>query len=220
MSAGQTIAVIDDDEAVRQGVASLLEASGYHCRTFRSGDQYLTDAPDAASAPSDCLLVDIRLPGRDGIEVLRTLRARGDRTPVVMMTGHGDVPLAVTALKAGAQDFVEKPFEGRALVHAISEAIDSHGDQAACRRRIGALTPRERQVMGGVIAGESNKTLARDLGLSIKTIELHRSRVMTKTGARSLSHLVRIALKGGLDPDRGDGAAAPFPSPPRGPGGR
>lgn len=196
------IQVVEDDEAVRGSLEALLEVWGFAVEPYPDGEAYLATArPDDAHA----ILLDVRLPGQDGLEVLRSLRAAGVHTPVIILTGHGDVPMAVQALRDGADDFIEKPFDDADLVQRIDAAARRQQAEAAPQapylERIARLTPRESDVMREVVAGHPNKIVAHRLGLSPKTVEIHRARVMDKTGVRSLSELVRLALKAGIDPE-------------------
>lgn len=197
------IDLIEDDAAVRASLVALLKVWGYDTRAFADGESYLAQNTLSRSA---CLLLDYNLPGRDGLEVLADLRTRAPDLPVIMITGHGDVALAVRALKAGARDFVEKPYDDGELRDKIDALIRSEGsagaqlmEDHAAEAPFEALTPREMEVMLEVVAGHSNKVIAHHLGLSPKTVEVHRGRVMTKTGAKTLSNLVRLAIKAGLD---------------------
>ena len=190
--------VIDDDEAVRDSVAFLLGSAGLTVRAYESARQFLDSATDLLGT---CIVTDVRMPGVSGIELLRTLRDRGDVVPVIIMTGHGDVPLAVEAMKLGAADFLEKPFDDEALLAAVRNAsagaaTSTSRDARAVeiRARIAILTERERQVMDGLIEGHPNKVIAFDLGISPRTVEIYRANVMTKMQAASLSELVRMAL--------------------------
>jgi FixJ family two-component response regulator len=194
-----TIFVVDDDDAVRRGLAALLGAKGYAVETFPTAEAFLARA---APKPPCCLLADVRMPGMSGLELQAELKRRGATLPVVVITGHGDVAMAVTALKAGAVDFIEKPFDADALVDAVERGIrlstraEARGaDRAEIARRVAALTPREREVMDLVVAGQPNKVIAFRLQIAIRTVEIHRARVMEKTGARNLSELVRMAIR-------------------------
>jgi len=194
-----TIYIVDDDEAVRRGLSALLSAKGYKVETFASAEAFLAHAP---APPPVCLLADIRMPGMSGLELQRELKQRGAQLPVIVITGHGDVPLAVAALKAGAVDFLEKPFDAAPLADAVEEALlqstragASSGGRAELERRMAALTPRERQVMALVVAGQPNKVIAHRLKIAVRTVEIHRAHVMEKTGARNLSELVRMAIR-------------------------
>jgi two-component system response regulator FixJ len=190
--------LVDDDEAIRRSVGFMLKTSGYHVRTYESGVELLKGAPNLEPG---CVLLDIRMPGMDGLEVQSALRDKGVTLPVIIMTGHGDVTLAVQAMKAGAVDFIEKPFEKAVLLSAIEHGVDrirksaanqDRADEAAVRLQ--ALTPREREVLDGLAKGLPNKTIAYDLGISPRTVEIHRANVMSKLEVRSLSEALRIAF--------------------------
>ena len=190
--------LVDDDEAIRRSVGFMLKTSGYHVRTYESGAELLKAAPNLEPG---CVLLDIRMPGMDGLEVQAALKDKGVTLPVIIMTGHGDVSLAVHAMKAGAVDFIEKPFEKAVLLSAIEHGIErlkrsaanqDRADEAAVRLQ--ALTPREREVLDGLAKGLPNKTIAYDLGISPRTVEIHRANVMSKLDVRSLSEALRIAF--------------------------
>lgn len=190
--------LIDDDEAVRRALAFLLGTAGMAVRVYDSAQSFL-DGLDATQP--GCVVSDVRMPGIDGLELQRRLKDKGVAIPVIIMTGHADVPLAVEAMKRGAVDFIEKPFPDDVLLSAIRTALDKWGRQTSrssetgqVRTRLASLSPRERQVLDGLLAGHPNKTIAYDLGLSPRTVEVHRANVMTKMGASSLSELVRMAL--------------------------
>jgi two-component system response regulator FixJ len=190
--------LVDDDEAIRRSVGFMLKTSGFHVRAYESGVELLKTAPELEPG---CILLDIRMPGMDGLEVQEALRSRGVTLPVIIMTGHGDVSLAVQAMKAGAVDFIEKPFEKAVLLSAIDQALDRLKRSAASREqtdealvRLQALTPREREVLDGLAKGLPNKTIAYDLGISPRTVEIHRANLMSKLGARSLSEALRLAF--------------------------
>lgn len=193
-----TVHLIDDDEDVRRALSFLLGTAGLAVRVYESAAAFLQQDHKAVRG---CIVTDVRMPGIDGLELLRRLKASGSTLPVVVMTGHADVPLAVAAMKAGALDFIEKPFGDDTLLAAIQAALarrDQAGAQAGqVRERLNALTPREREVLDGLVAGHPNKTIAYDLGLSPRTVEVHRANVMTKMGASSLSELVRLTLQAG-----------------------
>jgi two-component system, LuxR family, response regulator FixJ len=198
MTEARAVYVIDDDEAVRDSMSLLLEARALSVVTFSSGAEFLAAAP--ALAPG-CVVTDLRMPEMDGLELLRRVRERHPAFPVVVITAHGGVPLAVQAVKAGAVDFIEKPFPAEALLNAILPALDAIGaaqDQnseiARIAERLSLLTQREREVMEELIAGHQNKVIAYHLGISPRTVEVHRARVMEKMGARSLSALVRMGI--------------------------
>ena len=190
--------VIDDDEAMRDSLAFLLDSAGFASRTYDSALQFLSQAQDLTSG---CVVTDIRMPEMSGLELVRRLTEMGIPLPVVVITGHGDVPLAVEAMKAGVVDFLEKPFDDEALLAAVRSALDSAAmtDQRTEERRrfetmLAGLSPREQEVLHGVVAGKLNKIIAFELGISQRTVEVYRANVMTKTGAASLSELVRMAL--------------------------
>ena len=194
--------VIDDDEAVRQSLAFLLATAGLAVRVYDSGLAFL----DALTGlQPGCVVSDIRMPGIDGLELQRRLRTQGIDLPVIIMTGHADVPLAVEAMKAGVFDFVEKPFSDDALIGAVRAAI-AHQEEAKtpdrarldAERKLADLSPRERDVLIGVVAGKANKVIAYDLDISPRTVEIYRSNLMTKMSANSLSDLVRMAITAGI----------------------
>ncbi len=194
--------VIDDDEAMRDSLNLLLDAAGYEVTLFDSAVKFLDHLPGLQFG---CVVSDVRMPGLDGIELLKRLKAGHSTFPIVIMTGHGDVPLAVEAMKLGAVDFLEKPFEDDRLVGMIEMAIQQAEPAARSEAltqdvtaRVASLSPRERQVMNGLIAGLSNKLIARDYDISPRTIEVYRANVMTKMQANSLSELVRLAMRAGL----------------------
>ena len=193
-----TVHVIDDDEAVRRALAMLLRSAGLRAKTHASGLAFLDALAHPGGDPVGCVLTDVRMPGLDGIELLRRLKERGFGKPVVVMTAHGDVSMAVQAMKAGAVDFVEKPFDDEVLLAAIGAALDrsgSHGVATEAAARIASLSPRERQVLALLTAGKSNKEIARDLGLSSRTVEVHRARLMAHLGVGSLAEAVRLAVQ-------------------------
>jgi two-component system response regulator FixJ len=190
--------LVDDDEAIRRSVGFMLKTSGFHVRTYQSGVDLLKSA---GNLEPGCILLDIRMPGMDGLEVQAALRDKGITLPVIVMTGHGDVTLAVQAMKAGALDFIEKPFEKAVLLSALEHGIDrlkrsaanvERADEAAVRLQ--ALTPRERDVLDGLAKGLPNKTIAYDLGISPRTVEIHRANLMSKLEVKSLSEALRIAF--------------------------
>ena len=201
MDNGAVVHLIDDDEAVRQALAFLLATAGHAVRVYDSAEAFLGAV---GTAQPGCIVSDVRMPGIDGIALQRRLKEIGAPFPVVIMTGHADVPLAVEAMKAGAVDFIEKPFDDTVLLSAIQVALSRR--DAAGRRdaeatqilaRIEALSERERQVLDGLVAGHPNKTIAYDLQLSPRTVEVHRANLMTKMGANSLSELVRMVVIAG-----------------------
>jgi len=194
--------VIDDDEAMRASLAFLLESAGLACRAYASALEFLSQC-DALT--TGCVITDVRMPEMSGLQLLSELKARRSPLPVIVITGHGDVPLAVEAMKNGVVDFLEKPFDDEVLLGAIGQALarpgsDSHKDEAAARFSglLATLSPRETEVLRGVVGGKANKVIAYDLGISPRTVEVYRANVMTKTGAHSLSELVRMALLAGF----------------------
>jgi two-component system, LuxR family, response regulator FixJ len=202
MPGSSMVHVIDDDEALRESLAFLLGTARLAVRTYESATAFL-DA--LARAEPGCIITDVRMPGISGVELLRRLKSLEAPFPVIVITGHGDVPLAVEAMKLGAVDFLEKPFEDDALVAAVQSALGRHehdarqaAEKAEIFERIASLSERERQVLDGLVAGNPNKTIAFDLGISPRTVEIYRANVMTKMKAKSLSELVRMALVGGL----------------------
>jgi two-component system response regulator FixJ len=194
--------VVDDDAAMRDSMAFLLDVNGFEPRVYDSAAALLAESPiDALS----CVVSDIRMPGMNGIELVLKLKSKGSACPVILVTGHGDVALAVEAMKAGAADFIEKPFDDAVLLGAIRSALDARpatqGDSSAkteAEARLAELSPRERDVLRGLVAGKINKVIAHDLSISPRTVEVYRANLMAKTGARSMSQLMRIALAAGL----------------------
>lgn len=206
-SAGGRIYVVDDDEAVRQSLIVLFESGGHACRAFSSAQEFLAAAP---TLQPGCVIADIRMPGMDGLEMQQRLIERALLFPLIVMTGHGDVPLAVRAMKAGAIDFIEKPFAADAIAESVRNALATAAElrerdtaASAAAARLATLSAREHEVLQGLIDGLPNKSIAHDLGISPRTIEIHRARVMDKMGARSLSELVRLGLAARLRPRPG-----------------
>ena len=202
MTDERLIHIIDDEESVRKSASFLLRISGFETRSYSSGVAFLREA---MHAPMGCILLDIRMPEMDGLEVQRELNARGIKMPVIVLTGHGDVGIAVQAMKGGAIDFLEKPFEKEHLLEAIGAAFDRienwQGEtsaQHAAQIRIDVLSQREQEVLRGLVRGHPNKTIAYDLGISPRTIEVHRANLMSKLKARNLSEALRIAFSAGL----------------------
>jgi two-component system, LuxR family, response regulator FixJ len=196
--------VIDDDEAVRESLAFLLTSTKLSVRTFESVRAFLSCLPELAPG---CVVTDVRMPEMDGIELLRRLKDLNASSPVILMTGHGDVPMAVDAMKLGAVDFLEKPFDD-ALLASIRTALnrqEQEGSDEAERQqlleRMAALSKRERQVLNGLLQGQPNKIIAFDLGISSRTVEIYRANVMTKMQANTLSELVRMGLVAGRSYD-------------------
>ncbi|HEX3994974.1 MAG TPA: response regulator FixJ [Acetobacteraceae bacterium] len=198
MARDAVIHLIDDDAAVRRAVAFLLTSAGYAVRVYESAEAFLLS--DSTLQPG-CVITDVRMPGMDGLELQRTINARRMPFPVIVLTGNGDVPLAVEAMKAGAVDFIEKPFDDDVLLAAITtavdrhaKALDHHAEMAAIGSKMATLSVRESEVMDGLIAGHPNKVIGFDLGISVRTVEVHRANLMMKMGAGSLSELVKMAF--------------------------
>lgn len=206
MATKAVIHLIDDDDGVRQSLAFSLTTAGFAVRTYASAVAFLAELPGVQPG---CVVTDVRMPEIDGLELQRRLNMQAVNLPVIIITGHGDVGLAVEAMKAGAIDFIEKPFDDDVLLAAIENAIERYDrtaqralEAAQTRARLASLSPRENEVLRGLIAGHPNKTIAYDLKLSARTVEVHRANVMTKMGAGSLSDLVRMALIADLLSDR------------------
>jgi two-component system response regulator FixJ len=194
--------VIDDDDAMRESLAFLFKSAKVPVATYGSADAFLEQV---TKVPTGCVVTDVRMPGMSGIDLLKRLRELNNAIPVIVITGHGDVPLAVEAMKYGASDFLEKPFDDDVLLVAVRSALSDQaaaGEEQALRtaivQRLDQLSARERQVLDGLVAGHPNKTIAYDLGISPRTVEIYRANVMTKMGASSLSELVRMALTAGV----------------------
>jgi two-component system response regulator FixJ len=198
----QTVFVVDDDDAVRDSLAMLLRSVGLQVEAFDSGiaflERYRADM-------SGCIVLDIRMPKMSGLEVQQQLRERGGRLPVIFITGHGDIPMAVQAIKEGAADFIQKPFRDQDLLDRIHSALaedtrlrSEDTQRSGLATHYASLTEREREVMGMVVAGKANKVIALDLNLSQRTVEIHRARVMEKMEARSLADLVKMAIDLGV----------------------
>jgi two-component system response regulator FixJ len=202
MTPRSRVYIVDDDEAVRDSLGFQMQTAGYQVTTFASAADFLREA---ATLATGCLILDVRMPEIDGIELQSRLNELKLNFPIIMITGHGDVALAVRAMKAGAVDFVEKPFSEQAILESIGLAQNRaepsgrmNAEAATALARLALLTPREREVLEGLIAGQPNKVIAFELGLSSRTVEAHRARVMDKLQARSLSELVRLALAAGV----------------------
>lgn len=197
MASECVIHVVEDDQPMRDSLVMLLEEAGYKVRAYAMAEDLM--ALGAATEPG-CVVSDVRMPGMDGLTLLRRLRAGGSALPLILITGHGDISMAVTAMKAGAFDFLEKPFEADALLAAIEAALrlrssDANGEDAeTARRRLEKLTSREYEVLDHLVAGKSNKEAAAKLGISPRTVEFHRAHIMEKTGAKGLPQLVRLWL--------------------------
>ena len=193
-----TVFIVDDDQAMRTSLQWLIESTGMSVKTYESADAFLADYYPGRAG---CLLLDVRMPGMSGLELQAYLAREGFRIPVILITGHGDVAMAVRAMKAGAMDFIEKPFHDEDLLRSLRNALD-HDQKTRANRlaradiamRLAELTPREHEVMAMVTDGKSNKEIAAALGVSAKTVEAHRARVMEKMRAEALAELVRMAL--------------------------
>lgn len=196
------IHIIDDEDSVRRSASFMLKTSGFQVQSWESGVAFLKEV---RQLDPGCILLDVRMPEMDGLEVQQELHARGVTMPVIVLTGHGDVSIAVRAMKAGAVDFIEKPFDKAVLLAALDQAfarLEAHSDASAKAEEaevvLAGLSGREREVLEGLAQGLPNKTIAYDLGISARTVEVHRANVMTKLGARSLSDALRIAFAAGL----------------------
>jgi FixJ family two-component response regulator len=194
-----TVCVVDDDEAVRGSLKLLLKTLGVPALAYGSAQEFLADFDPQRRG---CLVLDIRMPGMSGLDLQQELNTRGALVPIIFITGHGDVPMAVEAMQQGAMDFLQKPFRDQDLLDRINKALEKDragrellGNRERLRARIDTLTPREREVMKLIVAGKANKVIAGDLQLSQRTVEIHRAHVMEKMGANSLAHLVRMALE-------------------------
>jgi two-component system response regulator FixJ len=193
-----TVHVIDDDEALRDSLTFLLRTARLDVLSYPSATAFLEALPEANLS---CVITDVRMPGMSGIDLLRRLRERKISVPVIVITGHGDIPLAVEAMRIGAIDFLEKPFDDEVLIASVKTALRQkegeakrHGERAEIEGRLAALSNRERDVLGGLVAGRANKQIAFDLGISPRTVEIYRANLMSKMQAGSLSDLVRMAL--------------------------
>jgi two-component system, LuxR family, response regulator FixJ len=194
--------VIDDDDALRDSLSFLLGTARLNVKTYESAEAFLAALPDANSG---CIITDVRMPDMSGVDLLRKLNELQIALPVIIITGHGDVQLAVEAMKIGAADFIEKPFDDEVLLNAVRAALDRWEDKSreisersSYVEKLEALSSRERDVLEGLIAGKANKVIAFDLGISPRTVEIYRANVMTKTGANNLPELVRMAMLAGL----------------------
>lgn len=201
MSSDPTVFIVDDDPAIRQAMEFLMRSVDMKCQIYRSADEFFRAADETRSG---CLVLDIRMPGMSGLELQERLRERGSSLPIIFITGHADVPMAVDAMQKGAFDFIQKPFRDQDLLERIAAAMKSerakraeHERKSDVVDRLGRLTPREREVMELVVSGKPNKVVAYELGVSQRTVEIHRARVMDKMGARSLADLVRMTLEAG-----------------------
>ncbi|WP_375338319.1 response regulator transcription factor [Chelatococcus sambhunathii] len=197
----RVVCVVDDDEVIRDLLTAVFDSDGFLVRAFESGDDFLAHGFDAQPV---CILLDVLMPGRSGLDVLKTLNARGGTAPVIMISGSADIPMAVDAIRCGALDFFEKPFDPETIVDRVKAALAASATRASAGERIeddvddipGAhsLTPREREVLGLISGGQSNKEAGRLLGISPRTIEVHRARIMEKLGAKNAADLVRIVM--------------------------
>ena len=210
MTPETTVFVVDDDAAVRQALSWLIESVGLRVEAFASAQEFLDAHPESDLA--GCLVLDVRMPGLSGLELQAKLAAQGAGLPVIILTGHAEVPMAVQALKAGAVDFFEKPVSEQKLLDRIQQALEQdardrlrRAGRAEVRARLARLTARERQVLGLVVAGKSNKEMASELGVTTKTIEAHRAQIMRKLEAESLAELVRLSLSADNGPGLGPG---------------
>lgn len=201
----RVVHVVDDDTAVRRSLAMLLRSSGHQVETYGSAEALLQAAEASGGLDPGCIVLDVRMPGMDGLSLMEVLSRRDIRLPVVMVTGHGDIPLAVRAMRAGALDFVEKPYSEERILEAVGGALVSgrEADQqrllaAQAQAKVGALSPREREVLAALVEGKANKVIGFELGISPRTVEVHRANLMEKLGVRSLPEAVRIGLGSGL----------------------
>jgi len=202
VTTAERVYVVDDEPAVRKALWRLLRSAGIEVSTFGSAEEFL-GALDGE--PAGCAILDVAMPGLDGLALQAALASRGIDLPVLFLTGRGDIPMSVRAMKAGASDFLTKPVDGKALVAAVRRALErgrsvgrTRQEDSEIRRRLASLTPRQREVLEGVVAGKLNKQIAADLGLSEKTVKIHRGRVMSKMAASSVPELVRFADRAGL----------------------
>lgn len=200
---GPVVCVVDDDDVIRDVLAAVFDADGFTVETFVDGDRFLTHSFDA---PPACVLLDVLMPGSSGLDVLKAFAARGGGAPVIMISGSADIPMAVDAIRHGALDFIEKPFDPATIVRRVRAALDASGTRAVARAKTNGagilelpgaelLTPREKEVLSLISGGQSNKEAGRELGISPRTIEVHRARIMEKLGAKNAADLVRIVLK-------------------------
>lgn len=196
----QTIFLVDDDRAVLDSISMLLGAHGYNVERFESAETFL-----AATAKPGCIVSDVRMPGMTGLDLLKRLKSDGDKRPVILITGHGDIEMAVQAIKVGALEFIEKPFDDAKLLAAITEALSASATTLAqnqeteeLERKFAALTDRQRETMKCLIRGMANKQIALELGISPRTVEIHRTWVMNKMAANTLADLIRMGLALGL----------------------
>lgn len=199
----EVVHIVDDHPAIRRSLALLLQAAGHAVALHDSGDALL-EAAESGICPG-CIILDVRMPGRDGVQVMELLARRKLALPVIIVTGHGDIPLAVRAMRAGARDFIEKPYPEDRILGAVAEAlaagrvaVDENARAAEAQARIATLTPREGEVLAALVSGQSNKGTAAKLGISPRTVEVHRAHLMEKLGVRSLPEAVRMSLAAGV----------------------
>lgn len=204
MTTDAIIHVIDDDAAVRDSLAFLLETADLTARTYESAIDFLAEP----ERPAGCIVTDVRMPDMTGIELTRRLRDSGSVEPVIVITGHADVPMAIEAMRAGVVDFIEKPFDDEVLLASIHRVLDqsrkatsADAERRAIAVRLDTLSPRERDIVDGLVKGHANKVIAFDLGISPRTVEVYRANAMTKMHAGSLSELVRMVMTTGSFPD-------------------
>lgn len=206
MASDSIVYVIDDDDGARHSLEFLIDCAGLKARGFSSADAFLVAAPPLGHA---CIVTDVRMPGISGLELAQTLHTRGCAVPVIVITGHADVPMAIQAMKAGVADFIEKPFDDGAILNAVRAAIarqegcvQTQAERNQIIERMSTLSPRERDVLNGLVAGQANKVIAYDLDISPRTVEVYRANAMTKMGAKSLSDLVRMTTIAELPGER------------------
>ncbi|MCP4696729.1 MAG: response regulator transcription factor [Gammaproteobacteria bacterium] len=203
-----TVYIVDDEESIRKALSFLMKTAGVKARTYASAEEFLQAyASPASSASSGCLLLDVRMPGMDGLELQSVLNKKQIKLPVIIITGHADIRMAVQAMRAGAVDFIEKPFDPELLLQRVQECMDKsknirkkHDQHTEIAERLASLSKREREVMQQLVEGKANKVIAAELYISARTVEVHRARVMSKLQAKSLSDVVRIAMMVQDDP--------------------
>jgi FixJ family two-component response regulator len=215
----ETVYLVDDDQGVRKALSRVLREEGWIVEAFESAEAYVARPGDR---PGGCLVLDVSLPGLDGLELQRRLSEAGHVLPIVFVTGHGDIPMSVKAIKAGAKDFLTKPVQAQALVAAVRSAIEQHradraaqADAAKLRERLASLTPREREVLAALVAGRLNKQIASDLGVVEQTVKFHRARIMERMQARTIAELMHFAAQLGIGARPGSTSFAPPAEPSR-----
>ena len=223
-SPAETVYLVDDDPGVRKALSRVLREDGFGVEAFESAEAFIERPGDGRGG---CLVLDVSLPGLDGLELQRRLAEAGQALPIVFVSGHGDIPMSVKAIKAGATDFLTKPIEAKALLAAVRAAIDQHraaravqAEAAKLRERLASLTPREREVLAALVAGRLNKQIASDLGVVEQTVKFHRARIMERMQARTVAELMHFAahLGIGAKPPPSSALLAPSPdSPSKGP---